>query len=146
NESDRNFISFLWYDKDKLEIPVPFQHNRVVFGMNCSPFLLGAVIQYHLSSVSEDQKEISQKLSNSIYVDNCVASVNTLDEYETFKNGSTNLMADAKMELRQWEHSEDGSQNKITSVLGLSWDKEADSLCCTPIQVTIPAEITKRII
>ena len=38
---DRNYLRFLWYDKDKLQV---FRHKRVVFGVSCSPFLLGATL------------------------------------------------------------------------------------------------------
>lgn len=48
NEENRPFLRFLWWenvDKKKMKI---YQHHRVVFGMNCSPFLLGAVISHYV--------------------------------------------------------------------------------------------------
>ena len=51
--SDRNFLRFLWYDKDKrLRV---YRHVRVVFGVTCSPFLLNAVVKHHLNTLLEDK-------------------------------------------------------------------------------------------
>ena len=37
---DRDFLRFLWWENGKR---VSYRHRRVVFGVNCSPFLLAAV-------------------------------------------------------------------------------------------------------
>src|SRR6266480_3311797 len=55
-------------------------------------------------------------------------------------------MAEAQMELRQWECSGDKSSEKTTSVLGLKWDKEEDTLHCDIIAGEIPENITKRVV
>ena len=45
-EGDRDFLRFLWVNKEgDLKI---FQHARVAFGVTSSPFLLGAVIDFHI--------------------------------------------------------------------------------------------------
>ncbi|XP_055941925.1 uncharacterized protein LOC129971971 [Argiope bruennichi] len=44
SDKDREYLRFLWFengDPDKLKI---YRHKRVVFGINASPFLLGATI------------------------------------------------------------------------------------------------------
>jgi hypothetical protein len=65
DEGDQDFLRFLWwedYEKKKIKI---LRHKRVVFGINCSPFLLGAVLNKHLEVVEEDQ-DIAQKLLISL--------------------------------------------------------------------------------
>ncbi|GFY60534.1 hypothetical protein TNIN_313651 [Trichonephila inaurata madagascariensis] len=52
--------------------------------MNASPFLVAATINYHLENAAEFQKGIPAKLKESMYVDNCVASVNTIGELNSF--------------------------------------------------------------
>ncbi|KAF2881706.1 hypothetical protein ILUMI_24465 [Ignelater luminosus] len=47
HEADRDFLRFLWVNADGDEII--YRHKRVVFGVNCCSFLLGATIEYHLS-------------------------------------------------------------------------------------------------
>lgn len=47
NQKDRDYLRFLWVTADGDEII--FRHRRVVFGVNCSPFLLSATIIHHLT-------------------------------------------------------------------------------------------------
>jgi len=45
-EGDRDFLRFLWVNKEgDLKI---FRHAQVAFGVTSSPFLLGAVIDFHI--------------------------------------------------------------------------------------------------
>lgn len=70
-------------------------------------------------------KETAQKLKESLYVDNSVTSVNTPEEYNKFKRDSVRILAEAKMELRQWEHNaiglqdDGGMEDNCSSVLGM---------------------------
>ena len=82
-----------------------FRHKRVVFGVNCSPFLLVAVIELHLQSVPEQQVAVAQKLLISFYVNNCGTSVSTVTECQQFKQQATEIMSEAGMDLRNWECS-----------------------------------------
>ncbi|XP_072389479.1 uncharacterized protein [Diabrotica undecimpunctata] len=105
---DRDFLRFLWYDKENnLKV---FRHRRVVFGINSSPFLLGASLEYHLSKLVDeyDSKasfttDTVKKLSNSFYVDNCVTSVASEIELKTFIKEANMIMAKGKFDLRGWE-------------------------------------------
>jgi len=164
---DQDFMRFLWWsDYKKKELKI-FRHKRVVFGVNCSPFLLGAVLEFHLGKIEEPRRGIAEKLQKSLYVDNCVTSVDSMEEYEKFKSIATDIMTEAKMELRLWEVSSNGgsgidplnsrgcrleaikendseSDNSITSVLGLIWDKFEDTLGCSFNCAELPSKITKR--
>ena len=47
---DRDSLRFIWVkdiNADELSLKV-YRFNRVVFGVNCSPFLLNAVLKYHI--------------------------------------------------------------------------------------------------
>lgn len=155
---DRNFVRFLWWTEDN-QIKV-YQHRRVVFGVNCSPFLLGAVIEFHLDAVVEERKRFARILLKSLYVDNCVTSVDSIEDYEEFKFHSTAIMSEAKMDLRQWECTavdmsepnnrvSDGAANPphcLTNVLGLKWDKVRDELFVDIPKMEIEGKLTKRVI
>lgn len=143
--TDQNYQCFYWWkDLDMKEVIV-FRHKMVMFGINASPFLLAAVIKYHLSRVRTEDKALAEKLHKALYVDNCVSSVNSIEELETFKSQSTKLMADACMDLCQWESSAEVNSNSknITSVLGLKWDKSDDSLSLN-LDIEMPEKITMR--
>ncbi|GFT00127.1 integrase catalytic domain-containing protein [Trichonephila clavipes] len=47
-EQDRDFLRFMWYDRENREHIKIYRHRRVVFGVTSSPFLLGATLNHHL--------------------------------------------------------------------------------------------------
>jgi len=55
-----------------------------------------------LKSVGDERAVLADKLLKSMYVDNCATSVAsaTHEEYEQFKGKATEIIPDAKMELR----------------------------------------------
>ena len=117
DKSDRDCLRFLWWEHVSTQKFRIFRHRRFVFGVKSSPFLLAAVIWWHLKNVDAEDKSAADFLMKSFYVDNCVASLDTVDEYEEFKNFSTQLLAEVQIDLRQWERSG-----------GLSWDRRSDTL------------------
>ena len=109
---------------------------------------------------------LAAKLLQSFYVDNCVSSVNTYEEYEEFKAKATELLLEAKMDLRNWGcttresvgeqdatlrtveqcDQSGGSQLSTTKILGLIWDKNVDTLSCEIPMQQIQPTISKRVI
>lgn len=167
---DQDYLLFLWWEHLSSEKVKIFRHKRVVFGLVCSPFILGAVINNHLDNVNNDDKAVALKLKKSLYVDNSVTSVNSMEEYEDFKSRAVRILADTKLELRQWElggvlgsHLEQNFKDSdddnfaryslpkiteqpdetVTSVLGMKWDKQRDLISCGSFP-TMPENVTKR--
>ncbi|UYV67536.1 hypothetical protein LAZ67_5001142 [Cordylochernes scorpioides] len=143
-EMDRDCLRFLWWKTGTSEMK-DLRHKRVVFGLKCSPFLLAAVIEYHLESIRDERAFVAAKLLKSFYVDNCVTSLKE-EEVEDFMEISIQLMTKAKMELNQWAITGVFTQaDSDVSVLGLLWDNMEDMLKCNvtrPFQV--PNSLTKR--
>ncbi|UYV74106.1 hypothetical protein LAZ67_11002128 [Cordylochernes scorpioides] len=149
---DQDFLRFLWWDQtDPMKLTV-FRHKRVVFGLNCSPFILGAVIDHHLNSVQGPAAEIAKTMARSFYMDNLVTSLSSQEEVQQFQNTAVNIMEMAKMDLREWEFNLPVSNSKeekgtTTKVLGLVWDKVEDVLNCdVSIEKDLSRRLTKRII
>ena len=151
--SDRDFLRFFWYDKDKNLIV--YRHRRVVFGVSSSPFLLNAVIQYHLNSILREQQgdreDTILKLMNSFYVDNCITSLDTEEELQTFIKESTEIFAEAQFDLRMWEFTSSDSMSEskcLSSVLGMNWNRKADTLrlCLENLKQVDTVKITKKLI
>lgn len=144
DKSDRNAMRFLWWDKQQ-QIK-EFRHKRVMFGATCSPFILGAVLDYHLTRGEGDQ-QIEGKLLASMYVDNCVSSEETIEDYHHFREVSTKLLLECGMDLRMWlsnvDEFEDPSTHTI-SVLGLQWDRNEDVAFVKIDEIVVPEKITKR--
>ncbi|XP_008484712.1 uncharacterized protein LOC103521378, partial [Diaphorina citri] len=131
--NDRDFLRFLWQTTDgQLKV---FRHCRVLFGASPSPFLLEACINLHIDTTLSLCKEgksnysivLLELLKNSFYVDNCLASVDNIEQAQSFITLASSVMIERGFELRGWEKSGD-QVDKTTNVLGLVWDRYSDTL------------------
>ncbi|UYV70945.1 hypothetical protein LAZ67_8001196, partial [Cordylochernes scorpioides] len=87
-KEDRQFFRFLWWEDGKQENLRIYQHKRVVFGVTSSPFLLAATLKLHLKQY---EREVIPLLK-SMYMDNCVNSVTSLEEaQESIAMPETNI-------------------------------------------------------
>jgi len=151
-KEDRDFLRFLWVNSEgDLRI---FRHARVAFGVTSSPFLLGAMIDFHLKrclAESEQNewydRDLIEKLRKSFYVDNCVASLPDYSALRLFMEKATGVCAGAKFELRGWEYTDPDLEGpSCTAVLGISWDKKEDTLAVDNVNVEKDDVITRRTI
>lgn len=89
-----------------------------------------------------------KKLQESLYVDNCVTSVSSKEEFLKFQKESVKMLAKAQMDLRMWESNLDSMEEvatQTTSVLGMKWDKKTDELFCdVRFKIEDSERITKR--
>ena len=67
NEHDRDCLHFLWVTsvESKRLDPIACRFFGVVVGVNCSPFLLHAMLQYHLNSFTELDPEFVHIMKRS---------------------------------------------------------------------------------
>ncbi|GFT48704.1 integrase catalytic domain-containing protein [Trichonephila clavipes] len=149
-----NFLPFLWWEGGNSEKAVIYRHRRVVFEVYCSPFLLAAVLNHYFKQAPEHLEKAAEKLKDSMYVDNCVTSVDYFEELESFQRDSTELLALGKFDLHGWRHSDiqsnfDFQDNQQKSdpqeiqVLGLMWNVKEDTLSIS-YRETESKEVTKR--
>ncbi len=160
-EEDKKFQKFLWWEDEACTKVKVYMHDRVVFGMNCSPFLLGATINHHLSNMNICTDTVS-RLKKSWYVDNCILSLESMEQYQTFKEEATTIMKSAGMDLRQWAFTCDGESEPVSRndnlekedpadcndqclmILGLVLDRKRDGLSCEIKPFELTGCITKR--
>ena len=104
DEGDRDFLRFLCLgnisEKDKI---VVYRFLRVVFGVNSSPFLLGAMIKSHVTNyiVTQTAEVTLKKLLQDMYVD-VVTSFRTVEEGLEFYFESKKCLKERGFELPKW--------------------------------------------
>ena len=87
-EEDRDFLSFLWVsniEENETEFIVK-RFTSVVFGLNCSPFSLGATIKYHMEkNFNKDfSSEIVEHFLRDLYMDDSVSGAQTENDLFNF--------------------------------------------------------------
>ena len=155
DESDREYTHFLWLSnpQDPNSALQPYRFKVVLFGASCSPFMLNAVIIFHLQQYPSP---VSANLLSSLYVDNVVSACNTEQEAVQYFLESRSLMTLSKINLRAWASNsqslrELAQQHSVAElkdtvkVLGLCWNVNLDklSLCSKPELATC-TPVTKR--
>ncbi|GFU21132.1 integrase catalytic domain-containing protein [Trichonephila clavipes] len=151
-DKHKDFVRFLWTDSnprigEKLTLQV-YRFNRVIFGVNSSPFLLAATIKYHIEKYNEIHPITVQHLDSFMYVDDWITGQDTREEALFMSRPAKNIMKEAGMEMRKWisndtvlmaqwaaegfdTHPVDASirlgTNK-TKVLGMAWQTLDDCL------------------
>ena len=66
DEKDRNVLRFLWLSDITSDNPelLFLRFCKVVFGLNCSPFLLGGTLHHHISNYEFENMEFIRQLWN----------------------------------------------------------------------------------
>lgn len=148
-ECERDALRFHWKHPGQDEVQV-YRFTRALFGLTCSPFLLGGVIDQHLELWKSRQPEIVAELQKNLYVDDLLTGGSTIEEARAKKSSMVKILNDAGFKLHKWnanasELEEDGDNPKIndeqtfakqqlgvlrseSKVLGLQWNKSADTL------------------
>ena len=153
---DRDVTRFFWHDPDAQDLDGLMNIYRfkvLLFGATSSPFILHATVRKHLASADSDTARL---LQDSLYVDNAVTGVDTVEDASRFCREATALMLNGGFRLRSWACNDSELQSVFTTdgvadsnttvpVLGLQWNVAANTLQFTQHAV-IPAQspVTKR--
>ena len=144
----RKYLKFLSYVDSRLQC---WQFKVVPFGVTSSPYILQAVLKFHLLA---QKTEFAQQLISKFYVDNLMITSNAHDDLIHQKRIIDQLLLGANMKLQGWTSSsipfnqEFHIEEKVVqNLLGIPWNTDEDRL-----YVSIPDlskfldthEITKR--
>ncbi|CAL1299199.1 unnamed protein product [Larinioides sclopetarius] len=136
---DKDVVRFL-VASDKNDFKV-YRFNRVIFGVNASPFLLAATIKTHIEKYVEQYPDTIRILDESFYVDDLVAGEDTVESAFDLSKTAAKMMNEAGMNLRitnnadlrkLWdlEHFDhltfNDLDNQLHRVLGLLWNPQND--------------------
>ena len=104
-ESDRDALRFHWQRDGQSDVEI-LRFARVPFGLAPSPFLLGGVIDMHLSTWEDREPDILPKFRRKLYVNDLVSGSTTNPEVREFKEKVTKMFRDGCFNLHKW-HSND---------------------------------------
>ena len=141
SEEDKRKFCLLWQDENnKL---VVFRYKTIPFGYVSSPFILGQVINLHLTKYPQD--ECTNLLRNNMYVDNLFATSNNPSSLLAMCDTACERMAEGGFELRSWasnsadlanQFERDGRGVEHTSdshkLLGYSYSTTSDKMSIAP--------------
>lgn len=101
-QSDKQYHSFLWRGLDQDRAPDVYEFDRVVFGVNSSPFQAQFVLQQHAKKYRREYPRAAETISKSTYMDDSMDSVlNEKQGVALYKELSA-LLAKAGMHARKW--------------------------------------------
>ena len=162
-EEDRDALRFHWISTEHPEQVRTLRFTRALFGLGPSPFLLGGVIQHHLSICRPDYPETVLEIERGLYVDDLLSGGQTVEKAREIKDTAREIFGKASFQLHKWNSNarevevtdavddESGvtcakEQLGVTprecGLLGLRWNKDADTIAVTfPQDVAAP---TKR--
>ena len=153
-EDDRDALRFHWRANNDQPVKT-YRFQRVVFGLTCSPYLLGGVIETHLDTWAQDYPTETELLRRSLYVDDAILGGNTVQQAKERKEFAVTALGDAKFQLHKWHSNarelespttatdtevsyakqELGTRSGETKLLGVPWQKTGDT-----IRVELPTE------
>ena len=99
---DRPYHRFLWRNLQVDETPTVYQFNRVVFGVNASPFLAQFVSQETARQLKAKYPLAANAVEESTYMDDSMTSASTEDEAKEIVAQLKALWSAAGMHPRKW--------------------------------------------
>ena len=151
-EQERDALRFHWRVNEHSDIET-YRFTRALFGLTCSPFLLGGVIEQHLESWENKMPETVAALRKGLYVDDLLSGGLSVEQARERKSSAIEIFNDARFVLHKWGSNvtelEDtreleevdndlsfakqqvGAQPSESKVLGMPWDKKKDTLTVT---------------
>ena len=153
HEADRDVTRFLWLkdiqkpvSKDSLQV---CKFKRLPFGIISTPFLLGATIKHHLV---KENSATAKNIENDFSIDNLITGADNEKDAVRLYQDAKRLFEDVSMNLREWLtnspkvnnqiKSKDQIEERVTKVLGLVWNTNADELSISTKKLEIQQPTT----
>ena len=141
---DKPYHRFLWRGTNQNRTPDVYEFDRVVFGVNSSPFQAQFVLQQHAMKYKVSFPMAAETIEKSIYMDDSMDSVHTEEQGMELYHQLSDLLSKAGMPARKWlsnsssvlaeipledrkaEVDLDRSQLPCTKTLGVWWLADQD--------------------
>ena len=142
-EDDRDAFRFLFDINGQVE---HLRFTRVPFGVESSPFMLGATLQHHFNLQPEEYQNTIESLKENTYVDNLMKTGSDIADLEDFKREATEILENAKFPVHKWESNVEELDNESnpSKILGHKWNKREDTLEIRAEPTKEETPVTKR--
>ncbi|XP_065061333.1 uncharacterized protein LOC135688421 [Rhopilema esculentum] len=116
-ESDRNVLRFQWFDDIESENPsiVQYRYCRLVFGLTCSPSVLGETIKLHVSQFESQYPQTVKHLRN-LYCDDFLCGATSTEEALMIYKQAKEIMASGGFNLRKWNSNDNNVSQEISKL------------------------------
>ncbi|XP_028405760.1 uncharacterized protein LOC114528332 [Dendronephthya gigantea] len=129
SEEDRDAFRFIFNINGKDEL---FRSARVPFGVETSPFMLGATLEHHYDQQPETFRDTVSRLRENTYVDNLMMIGAEIQDLQKFKREATEMLESGKFPVHKWESNisslESENMPNPGRILKHVWDKTKDTL------------------
>ena len=100
----RDFLRFMWPSNPSSQCSDIDCHRftRVVFGVNCSPFILNTTIRHHLDSYQKSDPEFVAEVLRSLYVDDYASGSSTTTAAFTLAKKIRTRFREGGFNMRKW--------------------------------------------
>ena len=115
HSKDRDCLRFLWVDDIHKPEPqiVVYRFNRVVFGVNSSPFLLNAVLRHHIEKYQESDPEFVVKMKEGFFVDDLVTGSSSTELALDLYHKAKERMLEGGFRLRKFKTNDKALAEQI---------------------------------
>ena len=117
DEQQRDLMRFLWIDdvtKDDPNVEI-YRFCRVIFGMNCSPFLLNATLRHHVTEYYTHDPALAEYTLAGLYVDDLTSGGEDDEETYSIYKETNSCFAARRFNLRKWASNRRGVIEKIST-------------------------------
>ena len=132
-----------------------FRHMRfrvLPFGLNCSPYLLNAVISHHLNKYPHTNT--IHELQNNIYVDDFISGCDQIETAKIIHDEANEILLNGGLKLTKWATTDKRVQELVgctksdeTFILGMKLNLEHDTFSFSQYDFShLSVEFTKRVL
>ena len=122
---DRDSFRFLFNVRG---VEKHLRFTQVPFGVEASPFLLGATLQHHFEQQGPEFEDTVTALKENTYVDYLMQTGGDHGKRVQFKEESTVILKSAKFPVHKWESNvkslESESMPNPSKIFGHTWNKD----------------------
>ena len=148
-EQKRDSLRFFWKSSGGDETSV-YRFTRALFGMTCSPFLLGGAINEHLKRWEIKYPNLVKENRDGLYVDDLMTGGESVETVTTKREKAIEVFEDGSFKLHKWHsnvtsleknvqkpvdneilpfgRAQTCSNKRETKLLGLTWTKRRTHL------------------